>query len=677
MNTRETTMSAASIHEITKTARLLMNGRPHELRVIGTKVQSGVYETPERLAQAAVEFDGAANVYIGLNPTSKPPYDIRPGDAVGDVNIERIRWLPVDIDNGEPPMPVVDYLTTAGFPRPIIASSGRGWWLLYHVDQPNTPDMADLRHRFLMALKAKFPGVDVSVSNASRVARMFGTMNLKDGAKRSLVSSAPDEIVVVDQALIEAIAADVPERKAPRPEDGIAGDVAVYLDALAERDIDVKRDKPWTNGSTLYELTTCPFVPNDTHEGAYLIAWLEGTVSFGCLGARCVDAKHGILDLRERLGIRRGETTVVEATGKPTLNLMRMSDVKAIRPRTVWGQRINEYDLNGIMGDEKIGKGLVTAWLASELTNGRMTGRPENVVYFSTEENTETVQRPRFEAAGADLDRIFGAPMGTIGLPSCMPDIIEQMLEVRATWFLLDGANKHFAKPHSPIKGEDVAEVLGIIGQHMAKHQFTFWTTLHTNRTGGVSSRDKIAHQIEFKRVLRSGLVIGSTKDTTDDERVIVHDWNNTTGETDDALTIRFEKVPVRFDDGQWQDVSRIVMGEESDVTAEDIFLTQADREGAVADAKARRTKIEACAEDIIRVWTKAKCMREMPQDSFLGEHQTGWADPKTRERARKKLGIIPVSDRDEKTGTIRTWVWEFPADAAERFFQAFGRYAS
>ena len=642
-----------------------------------TATQSGVYKTPEQIAKAAVEYHGSANVYIGLNPTSKRPYDIRPGSAVSDDDIDDIRWLGIDIDHGAPYMPVLDHLTTMGFPAPVVGDSGTGYWLLYRVEHANTQDATDLRRRFLAALQARFPDVDLTVFNPSRITRFFGTKNIKPEGKRSKLISVPRDIAVVPDGLIEVVAAEVPETKRAEPQDGIAGDVAVYVEALeAKLGITVKRVKPWKNGSTLYELTTCPFVPNDTHEGAYLIAWVEGTVDFGCHGARCVEADHRILDLRERLGIRRGESAV-EATGKRTFNLMRMSDVKAIRPRTVWGQRINEYDLNGIMGDEKIGKGLVTAWLASELTNGRLTGKPENVVYFSTEENTETVQRPRFEAAGANLDRIFGAPMGTIGLPNCMPDIVEQMLEVQATWFLLDGANKHFAKPYSPLKGEDVAEVLGIIGKHMAEHQFTFWTTLHTNRTGGVSSRDKIAHQIEFRRVLRSGLVIGATKDTTDDERVIVHDWNNTTGETDDALTIRFEKVPVRFEDGEWQDESKIVMGEESDVTAEDIFLTQADREGAVADAKARRTKIEACAEDIMRVWTKAGCVPDMPLDSFLGEHQVGWADPKTRERARKKLGIVSVPDRDEKTGTIRSWVWEFPADAGERFFQAFGRHAS
>ena len=53
-----------------------------------------------------------------------------------------------------------------------------------------------------------------------------------------------------------------------------------------------------------------------------------------------------------------------------------------------WGTRIVLSDLNGIVGDEKVGKGLLLAWLASEITTGRMRGRPEQIMYCTTEESS-------------------------------------------------------------------------------------------------------------------------------------------------------------------------------------------------------------------------------------------------------------------------------------------------
>ena len=653
-----------TLFEITKAARLLMNGRPHELRVIGDKVQSGVYETPERLADAAVKFDGNANVYIGLNPTSKPPYDMRPGDAVGDANIERIRWLPVDIDNGEPPMPVVDYLTTAGFPRPIIASSGRGWWLLYHVDQPNTPGMAELRHRFLMALKAKFPGVDVSVSNASRVARMFGTMNMKDGAKRSLVSSVPDEIVVVNQALIEAIAADVPVTKHVEPQDGIAGDVAVYLEALeAKFDITVKRDKPWATDAMLYDLTTCPFFPNDTHLGAHLIGWADGNVAFKCPGDRCITAKHGILDLRELLDIRPSVVIDVDAAGTSPAalsRLVRMDLVKPKRALTEWDTRLNLYDVNAIVGDEKIGKGLLMARLIAELTSGRLTGTAQTCMYFSTEEQTEMIQVPRLMAAGADPTRVFLHPMESIKLPDNIGALAAKAKAVGATWVFIDNVNKHFTDEYDAWKPDHVNTIMGTLAQAMASERITPVVSLHTNRSDSSISRNRWAHSQEFRRTSRSGIVIGRTGDMDEDERGIVHDFNNY-AEVSESLSARIDTVPVPID-GEVVEVATLVLGGEAEFTSEALFVGDAERANASKD----RPKIATCMFDIVETWQRKGEPAVLPAKVFTGAE--GVYGKMMMKRARAKLGIDTVRKTDDTSGESVGWEWHFRPDTHDKY---------
>jgi hypothetical protein len=98
-----------------------------------------------------------------------------------------VDWLGVDVDpvGDENVFSVAaeinDYLLGLGFPEAgVFGSSGRGFWLLWRVEQDNTPEATDLRRRFLLALKRRWTQVDAATYNASRVARLFGTVNLKN-----------------------------------------------------------------------------------------------------------------------------------------------------------------------------------------------------------------------------------------------------------------------------------------------------------------------------------------------------------------------------------------------------------------------------------------------------------------------------------------------------------------
>jgi hypothetical protein len=118
-------------------ARFLMNGRPHELRVLGSKTVSGVYATPEELASAAAEADGLANLYVTANPVSLDPIDAREvgaGECAGDDNIARIRWFAIDLncyDDPEQLPQLKEYLDGPGMAA--AARDGLRWWLLVAV----------------------------------------------------------------------------------------------------------------------------------------------------------------------------------------------------------------------------------------------------------------------------------------------------------------------------------------------------------------------------------------------------------------------------------------------------------------------------------------------------------------------------------------------------------------
>jgi hypothetical protein len=136
---------AAGCHRIPVTHRddalvaatTVMNGQPHELRAIGGggAVYSGVFATPDELAEVAHELGGSVHCYLGLNPTTLAPHDI---GQVGSARASRTRRSRGGLarrrrgprnrrgrrDQRAPPREI-------GFPEAgVFGSSGRGCWLL-------------------------------------------------------------------------------------------------------------------------------------------------------------------------------------------------------------------------------------------------------------------------------------------------------------------------------------------------------------------------------------------------------------------------------------------------------------------------------------------------------------------------------------------------------------------
>ena len=161
-------------------------------------------------------------------------------DATSDDYIVARRRLTIDIDPERKPggisatdeekalalelaEKISSDLSLQGWPEPILADSGNGYHLNHAVDLP----VADggLVERFLKSLSAKYSTpavkVDTALFNPSRIIRLYGTMARKGDStttrphRWSMVISGPEELTVVDLALIEAYIRDNP---LPEPE---------------------------------------------------------------------------------------------------------------------------------------------------------------------------------------------------------------------------------------------------------------------------------------------------------------------------------------------------------------------------------------------------------------------------------------------------------------------------
>lgn len=249
------THDRAQVSEIAKALPLFVAaGDTGEVRVIGTAgcAPFGFYFGHDQIDQAAdlaAEYSTTAKgVYVVMNridpALADRPQLVKTSTLTKDADIVRRTNLLIDFDPSSPDRGADDSSTDAekeaarqrmeecyewlreiGFPEPIFADSGNGWHLLYRIDLPNDEPTKQLISRFLKALSQRFSddqvGIDISVHNASRITKFYGTAARK-GADRperphrlSKLLSVPAGItevsnILIAKATLEALAESTP-----------------------------------------------------------------------------------------------------------------------------------------------------------------------------------------------------------------------------------------------------------------------------------------------------------------------------------------------------------------------------------------------------------------------------------------------------------------------------------
>lgn len=186
-----------------------------EIRALHTtrrRTDAGYFDFEHRpkLIEEAERLNKArANVYINLNELN-PQVLARAANRVhefasittSDRDIRRRRWLLVDLDPCRPSgvastdaqleaarqrgRDCYALLRRQAWPEPLVAESGSGLHLLYPIDLANDKESAEMLKGALSGLAQRLDDehvtVDVSVHNAARIVRFYGTINFKGDA---------------------------------------------------------------------------------------------------------------------------------------------------------------------------------------------------------------------------------------------------------------------------------------------------------------------------------------------------------------------------------------------------------------------------------------------------------------------------------------------------------------
>lgn len=305
---------------------------------------SGYFNDAEALIQVLTRLRSARGVYLTLHPCQpallarahnrlRTADEMRKASATTDQQITRLRWLLIDIDPDRPADissseeehqaalalagKVKDALQAAGWPAPVEADSGNGAHLLYPVDLPVAEGVKNtgLLSRVLKGLAARFDPsenateihlhIDQSVSNASRICKLYGTLACKGDHlperphRMAHLLSVPAQLEMVTVPLLEAFAtsrppaatyAHVPGSQAARTSTRF--DLVRWIE---KHQLDVSGPIDWDGGKK-WILRICPWNAEHTNRSAFLAQRVNGAIVASCLHESCRD--KGWSDLR-------------------------------------------------------------------------------------------------------------------------------------------------------------------------------------------------------------------------------------------------------------------------------------------------------------------------------------------------------------------------------------------
>jgi hypothetical protein len=218
-----------------------------------------------------------------------------------------------------------DWLASEGFPQPLLADSGNGGHLVNGLDLPNDDASRQLVENILKAVAGRFSDskvkVDVSVFNAARISKVYGTLACKgdDIPERphrlSSILEAPSRLSPVPPELLGKLGRSVRpaviipfsggmdwpalRSEVKRLDGGEWQDATAWIEGFLERHgIGVRQTKEG-NSKWLkrWVLERCPFCASEDTAAALTISD-DGKIGFRCQHNRCSEPRKRWSDFR-------------------------------------------------------------------------------------------------------------------------------------------------------------------------------------------------------------------------------------------------------------------------------------------------------------------------------------------------------------------------------------------
>ncbi|HXH21598.1 MAG TPA: hypothetical protein VNN10_06180 [Dehalococcoidia bacterium] len=307
-------------------------------------VAAGWFDSPDKLAEAITEWDGFGNIFFTLNPVNPDLIArsnnriTRQRDTTPDGEVIRRSLLLIDIDPDRPSGisstdaelaearqvrdAALAFLTDTGWPEPLVAMSGNGFYLLYGLDLPNDAESTRLVKGALDELNRRFKSqaahIDTSVYNAARIAGLIGTMKVKGDQtaerrhRRSEIIRSPEHLEPVTREQLLALGRGTDTKPAGEPPAAIRATPGrrLLVDLLREAGIEYREQPPDAAGVTWYHVRRCPF----HGDGRDFECGVGQNLSSGAYAGHCFHpegAGKGWQEWKAALGLRTGFAALI------------------------------------------------------------------------------------------------------------------------------------------------------------------------------------------------------------------------------------------------------------------------------------------------------------------------------------------------------------------------------
>jgi 5S rRNA maturation endonuclease (ribonuclease M5) len=326
----------------------------------------------------------------------------------------------------------------------------------------------------------------------------------------------------------------------------------------------------------------------------------------------------------------------------PALRIVRMADIEAEEVHWLWHPYIALGKLTLLEGDPGLGKSWLTCALACAVSHGK--GLPNaapfeagNVLMLSAEDGLGDTLRPRMDAIGVDVSRVFALAepltFDSIGLVKLESAIIEikPKLVIIDPLFAFTGGKTDI---HRANECRAISAPLAAIAERQACALVAV-RHLGKSRGGGHALNAGIG-SIDLTAAARSMLLVGADPDEKN-KRAIVQTKNN--------LAPLGEAIGYTIEDGKffWTGTS--------DLTAGRILTLSSDEEerGTIAEA------VDFLRTALMDGGRDNKAIKEEAKQAGISEVTLRRAKERLKVKA-KKVGA-PGSH-------YQRWVWELPEDA-------------
>lgn len=368
--------------------------------------------------------------------------------------------------------------------------------------------------------------------------------------------------------------------------------------------------------------------------------------TFRCLRRRTLKCSQGAIlealglpDQPNREGAR--DNAAEASSGLP---VKRLSEVELESVTWLWEPYIALGKLTLIVGDPGIGKSWLTLAIATAISNGTpLRGmkptEPRNVLIFSAEDGAADTIKPRLQAMGADVSRIYVVEMPVtldeIGLLKIEAAIIEH----QPTLVIIDPLTAYLGAKVDMHRANETREPMAKLTQLAAQHGCAIVPVAHMSKSEAAKVIYRALGSIDLIAAVRSALLVARDKDNQC-VRWIVHIKSNLAKE---GPSLNFE-----LQDGSFTWLS------ESDVTAEELLGVEKPR----GKARLPSSALLEAQEFLREMLSNGPCLVE----EVMKEASNAGISGATLRRAKEELHITSKKTGGQFGGNPK-WHWMLPDD--------------